>query len=90
MLKIRIAGPENELRQVAHKVGTSKINRFKRKNGKTSYAIDVQIPVSDFLDNLDFSEKHHQAAEQDIVIKDCDTREIQAELQALLKEIIDA
>ena len=89
MLKIRIAGTESELRQIAHKVGTSNIKRFKHKNGKRTYAIDVLISVNDFLGNLDFSEKYNKESEPDIFIKDCDTREIQAELEALLEDIND-
>ena len=50
MLKIRIAGTESELRQIAHKVGTTHIKRFKRDNGKTIFVIDVQISVNDFLE----------------------------------------
>ena len=52
MLKIRISGTEGELRQVAHKAGSTRIKRFKRENGKTMFAIDVEISVRDFLDNL--------------------------------------
>ncbi|WP_198263590.1 hypothetical protein [sulfur-oxidizing endosymbiont of Gigantopelta aegis] len=55
MLKIRIAGTESELRQIAHKAGSTKIRRFKRDNGKTTFAIDVQISVNDFLENLDLN-----------------------------------
>ncbi len=45
MLKIRIVGTEAELRQVAHKAGSTRIKRFKRDNGKTTFAIDVEITV---------------------------------------------
>ena len=55
MLKIRIAGTEGELRQIAHKAGSTRIKRFKRNNGKTTFAIDVEISVKDFLNNLDLS-----------------------------------
>lgn len=55
MLKIRIAGTEGELRQIAHKAGSTRIKRFKRDNGKTTFAIDVEISVKDFLNNLDLS-----------------------------------
>ncbi len=88
MLKIRIAGSESELRQIAHKVGTTNIKRFKHNNGKKTYAMDIQVSVNDFLGNLDFSEKYNKdSALEPIIIKDCDTREIQAELEALLHEI---
>jgi hypothetical protein len=89
MLKIRITGSENELRLIAHKVGTTKIKRFKHKNGKSTYAIDVQISVNDFLGNLDLSEKNNKETGPEILIKDCDTREIQVELEALLKDMED-
>ena len=80
MLKIRIAGTESELRQIAHKAGSTRIKRFKRDNGKTTFAIDVQISVKDFLGNLDLS-----ASEA----SDCNPQEIQAELEQLLDDISD-
>lgn len=83
MLKIRISGSENELRQIAHKVGTTQIKRFKRDNGKTTFALDVQISVESFLQNLDLSDS------QSDTDKPCDPHEIQAELEDLLKEISD-
>ena len=87
MLKIRIAGSEAELRRIAHKVGTTHIKRFKRDNGKTVFAIDVQISVEDFLDNMDLKNTavmaEHSAHEK------CNPKEIQAELEDLLQEISD-
>ncbi len=80
MLKIRIAGTESELRQIAHKAGSTRIKRFKRDNGKTTFAIDVQISVKDFLGNLDLSASEGS---------DCNPQEIQAELEQLLDDISD-
>ena len=34
MLKIRIAGTEDELRQIAHKAGSARVKRFKREKRK--------------------------------------------------------
>jgi len=97
MLKIRIAGTEGELRQIAHKAGSTKIRRFKRENGKTTFAIDVQISVNDFLGNLDLNTKKPNLASNtpDLETADleksnnCDPRIIQAELEELLDEISD-
>lgn len=100
MLKIRIAGTESELRQIAHKAGSTKIRRFKRENGKTAFAIDVQISVSDFLENLDLNsdsntqiESKSETQQFDLADIDrnthCDPRMIQAELEELLDEISD-
>lgn len=87
MLKIRIAGTESELRQIAHKVGTTHIKRFKRDNGKTVFAIDVQVSVKDFLNNLDLSsgQEGHGSNHSE----HCNPHEIQAELEDLLNEITD-
>ena len=87
MLKIRIAGSESELRQVAHKVGSTHIKRFKRDNGKTTFAIDLQISVNDFLENLDLSS--NKMAHDDDPSHHCNPQEIQAELEDLLNEISD-
>ncbi len=86
MLKIRIAGSESELRQIAHKAGSTRIKRFKRDNGRTTYAIDVQISVKDFLKNLDLTPTPDSDTNSG---SDCDPQEIQAELEALLDEISD-
>ncbi|MCW8931786.1 MAG: hypothetical protein OQL19_16325 [Gammaproteobacteria bacterium] len=86
MLKIRIAGTESELRQVAHKAGSTRIKRFKRENCKTSFAIDVEISVSDFLENLDLNSG---SEETDSHEQKCNPQEIQAELEDLLEEISD-
>ena len=88
MLKIRIAGKESELRQIIHKVGATNIRRFKRDNGKTTFAIDVQITVKDFLDNLELKSNDIAKTEGN---KDsnCDPQEIQAELEDLLQQISD-
>ena len=87
MLKIRISGTEGELRQVAHKAGSTRIKRFKRENGKTTFAIDVEISVKDFLGNLDLSgdQSHSEASDK----ANCDPKVIQAELEELLEEISD-
>ncbi len=87
MLKIRIAGSEAELRQIAHKLGTTHIKRFKRDNGKTVFAIDVQISVEDFLDNMDL--KNTSAVAENSAHEKCNPKEIQAELEDLLQEISD-
>jgi len=93
MLKIRIAGTEGELRQVAHKAGSTRIKRFKRKNGKISFAIDVEISVKDFLDNLDLNHDSQDSAYQEnagsINVTNCNPKELQAELEELLDEISD-
>ena len=78
MLKIRISGSESELKQVAHKAGNTHIQRFKHKKGKMTFAIDVQISVDDFLENLDLSDDKE---------KNCNPRELQDELQSLLDEL---
>ena len=94
MLKIRIAGTEGELRQVAHKAGSTRIKRFKRDNGKTTFAIDVEISVKDFLNNLDLSNaegsqlNNAEGSEKNTAEK-CNSKEIQRELEALLEEISD-
>lgn len=85
MLKIRIAGSESELRQIAHKVGNTDIKRFKRNNGKTTYAMDVQVSVKDFLDKLNFSGNPLF----DVESSHCNPKEIQAELEELLDDITD-
>ncbi|MCU7799142.1 MAG: hypothetical protein KZQ70_03090 [gamma proteobacterium symbiont of Lucinoma myriamae] len=90
MLKIRIAGTESELRQIAHKAGSTRIRRFKRDNGKTTFAIDVQISVKDFLENLDLTSENAQdggvGSDSD---NTCNPHEIQIELENLLDEISD-
>ena len=94
MLKIRIAGTEGELRQIAHKAGSTRIKRFKRDNGKTTFAIDVEISVKDFLNNLDLSNaegsqlNNAEGSEKNTAEK-CNSKEIQRELEALLEEISD-
>lgn len=85
MLKIRIVGTEGELRQIAHKAGSTRIKRFKRETGKTTFAIDVQISVKDFLGNLDLSADSQREDKK----ADCNPQEIQAELEELLNEISD-
>ena len=88
MLKIRIAGTESELRQIAHKAGSTRIKRFKRENGKTTFAIDVEISVRNFLDNLNLNSNSHDNVASDVKTK-CNPQEIQAELEELLDEISD-
>ena len=78
MLKIRISGKESELRQVARKVGTNDIKRFKRNNGKTTFALDVQISLQDFLQNMDLSDSKQY---------NCNAQEIQTELEELLNKM---
>ncbi len=87
MLKIRIAGSESELRQIAHKAGSTRIKRFKRDNGRTTFAIDVQISVKDFLGNLDLSASEAEGSGSTLI--DCNSQEIQAELEQLLDDISD-
>jgi len=90
MLKIRIAGTEAELRQVAHKAGSTRIKRFKRDNGKTTFAIDVEITVKEFLGNLDLSSSSESNANEAHNDKtSCNPKEIQAELEELLDDISD-
>ncbi|MCU7938074.1 MAG: hypothetical protein KZQ64_12635 [gamma proteobacterium symbiont of Bathyaustriella thionipta] len=86
MLKIRITGSESELRQVAHKAGSTRIKRFKRDNGKTTFAIDVQISVKDFLENLDLTNNDETSFDGK---ENCDPQAIQTELENLLNEISD-
>lgn len=92
MLKIRIAGSEGELRQIAHKLGTTHIKRFKRDNGKTVFAMDVQISVKDFLNNMDLKTTG-VVADNAVADKSphekCNPRELQEELEELLHEIAD-
>ena len=87
MLKIRIAGTEDELRQIAHKAGSARVKRFKRDNGKTTFAIDVQISVNDFLNNLDLSSYSEIPDAEDKM--NYSSQMIQAELEDLLQEISD-
>lgn len=90
MLKIRIAGSESELRQIAHKAGSTRIKRFKRDNGKTTFAIDVQISVKDFLENLDLTSDNAQDEGVGVASQNtCNPQEIQIELENLLDEISD-
>ena len=102
MLKIRIAGTEGELRQIAHKAGSTRIKRFKRDNGKTTFAIDVEISVKDFLDNLDLSnaegsqlstaegsQLNTTESSENNASNKCNSKEIQLELESLLEEISD-
>lgn len=90
MLKIRIAGSEGELRQIAHKAGSTRIKRFKRDNGKTTFAIDVQISVKDFLGNLDLTNTNSQTEDSSSTLDNtCNPQEIQIELENLLDEISD-
>ncbi len=83
MLKIRISGSESELKQVAHKAGDAHIQRFNHKKGKTTFAIDVQISVNDFLENLDLSDDNRSKEEK----KGCDPQALQNELQNILDEL---
>ncbi len=89
MLKIRISGSERELRQIAHKAGNARIQRFKRDKGKVSYAIDVQISVDDFLENLDLGASSIDDSENDTQSGKCNPKEIQVELENLLDEMSD-
>lgn len=90
MLKIRIVGSESELRQVAHKAGSTSIKRFKRDNGKTTFAIDVQISVKDFLENLDLTSDNALTENLSSDPENtCNPQEIQIELENLLDEISD-
>ena len=83
MLKIRISGSESELKQVAHKAGDARIQRFKHKKGKTTFAIDVQISVNDFLENLDLSDNKDPEEKKD----ECNPQQLQDELQNILDEL---
>lgn len=85
MLKIRITGSENELRQIAHKAGNTNIKRFKHANGKTTHAIDIEISVTEFLSNIDLG-LEADSGENKISMSNCNA--IQSELQDVLK-IID-
>lgn len=85
MLKIRISGSENELKQIAEKVGNTPIQRFRRNNGKTSFAIDLQISVGDFIQNIDLGSSDMTAEGQN----NCDTQEIQVELEGILAQLSD-
>ncbi len=89
MLKIRISGSERELRQIAHKAGNARIQRFKRDKGKVSYAIDVQISVADFLENLDLGLSPVDDSVSDARLGNCNPKEIQVELENLLDEMSD-
>ena len=100
MLKIRISGTEDELRKVAHKAGNTRIKRFKRDNGKTTFAIDVQISVSDFVENLDLNTDDNETNQKEIqtqsnkaipetIKESCNPKEIQTELENLLGELLD-
>ncbi len=89
MLKIRIAGTETELRQIAHKAGSTRIKRFKRENGKTTFAIDVEITVKEFLGNLDLTSDSVPDSQVDNDKVNCNPKLIQAELEELLNEISD-
>jgi hypothetical protein len=49
MLKIRISGTPQELEKVVTDIKDGKIQKFRHKSGKTTYAIDSKISVEDFL-----------------------------------------
>lgn len=89
MLKIRISGTEGELRQIAHKAGSTRIKRFKRDNGKKTYAIDVEITVKEFLGKLDLTPDSASDSQTGNDKLNCNPKEIQAELEDLLDEISD-
>jgi hypothetical protein len=93
VLKIRIVGTENELRQISHKIGNTQIQRFKRATGKTIFAIDVQISVIDFINNLDLSKIRKDLSnqvhrgEKKVKKGHCDPQKIQAQLQVILNQL---
>jgi len=91
MLRIRISGSKRELSQIAHKAGNAQIKRFKRDKGKTAYAIDVEISVEDFLENLDLGDSEKETTLDSDADKknNCDPQEIQAELEQLLNDMQD-
>ena len=49
MLKIRISGSMQELERVVADIKDGKIQKFRHKSGKKTYAIDSKISVEDFL-----------------------------------------
>jgi len=49
MLKIRISGTRKELEKVVAQIEDGKIQQFRHKSGRTTYAIDSKISVEDFL-----------------------------------------
>jgi len=61
MLKIRISGSKEELRQVAEQMEDAQIRKFKQANGKVTYAIDSTISVKDFLEK----NKHNGSTENE-------------------------
>ncbi|MCK5696935.1 MAG: hypothetical protein KAI02_02160 [Gammaproteobacteria bacterium] len=83
MLKIRISGSESELKKVAHKAENSSIQRFNRGHGKTSFAIDIQISVEDFVNNLNLSSDNQFSNHNNM----CNAQKIQTELESLLVEL---
>ena len=87
MLNIRIAGSEFELRQVSEHLGHANIRPFQRKNGKTTYILDLQIEVDELLNNTNLSNQKSTRYGKDS--GQCNALEIQAELEDLLNEISD-
>ncbi|MFK5895159.1 MAG: hypothetical protein QM504_18245 [Pseudomonadota bacterium] len=85
MLKIRISGTRQELEQVVAQIQDGKIQQFRHKNGKTTYAIDSKISVKDFLaSNMDTEEpKTHAEKMKEL------NKELNQELSDLLQVIND-
>ncbi len=85
MLKIRISGTLKELEDVIAEIKDGKIQRFKHKNGKKTYAIDSKISVADFLESNREAEQGPQTHAEKM--KELN-KELNDELSDLLK-IID-
>jgi hypothetical protein len=85
MLKIRISGTRQELERVVAEIQDGKIQQFRHKNGRTTYAIDSKISVEDFLvsNQVDNEPKTH--AEKMKVLN----KELNEELNDLLDVIND-
>lgn len=83
MLKIRIAGTEEELKRVAGRVPQATIQKYRLPNGKLSFAIDVLISVDDFLENIDLTDPDNQDNQFDDVSEERQT--LTAELEELLE-----
>jgi len=85
MLKIRISGTRQELEQVIAQIQDGKIQQFRHKNGRTTFAIDSKISVKDFLASNQVDDEPKTHAEKMKVLN----KELNEELTDLLNVIND-
>lgn len=85
MLKIRISGTRQELQSVVAQIQDGKIQQFRHKNGRTTYAIDSKISVKDFLASNAITDEPKTHAEKMKALN----KELNEELTDLLNVIND-